>query len=138
MRYANIGSDILQKWNIKCNNKNNQARISDFLKSTKTNSPTGYSGAESLPPLGNSFMYIETSSNNHGHERVFVSWERTDIIQISNITFYYNRFSILTNNSKKSMGGFRIQLLLEDNTWTTRYNIPKMINIVYHQQNGHY
>ena len=39
-------------------------------------------------------MYIETSSNNHGHERVFVSWERTDIIQISNITFYYNRFSI--------------------------------------------
>ena len=33
-------------------------------------------------------MFIETSSNNHGHERVFVSWERTDIIQITNITFY--------------------------------------------------
>ena len=70
-------------------------------------------------------MYIETSSNNHGNERIFVSWERTDIIQISNITFYYNRFSILTNDSKKSMGRFRIQLLLEDNTWSTRYNIPK-------------
>ena len=70
-------------------------------------------------------MYIETSSNNHGLERVFVSWERTDIIQISNITFYYNRFSILTDDSKKSMGRFRIQLLLEDNTWSTRYNIPK-------------
>ena len=70
-------------------------------------------------------MYIETSSNNHGHERVFVSFERTDIIQISNIIFYYNRFSILINNSKKSMGRFRIQLLLEDNTWSTRYNIPK-------------
>ena len=70
-------------------------------------------------------MYIETSSNNHGHERVFVSFERTDINQISNITFYYNRFSILTNDSKQSMGSFRIQLLLEDNTWSTRYNIPK-------------
>ena len=70
-------------------------------------------------------MYKETSSNIHGHERVFVSCERTDIIQISNITFYYNRFSILTNNSKKSMGRFRIHLLLEDNTWSTRYNIPK-------------
>ena len=70
-------------------------------------------------------MYNETSSNNHGHERVFVSFERTDIIQISNITFYYNRFSILTNDSLKSMGRFRIQLLLEDNTWGTRYNIPK-------------
>ena len=69
-------------------------------------------------------MYIETSSNNHGDD-VFVSWERTDIIQISNITFYYNRFSILNNDSKKSMGRFRIELLLEDNTWSTRYNIPK-------------
>ena len=64
-------------------------------------------------------MYIETSSNNHGHEKVFVSWERTDIIQISNITFSYNRFSILTNDSIKSMGMFRNQLLLEDNTWST-------------------
>ena len=34
-------------------------------------------------------------------------------------------FSILTKNSLKSMGRFRIQLLLEDNTWSTRYNIPK-------------
>ena len=70
-------------------------------------------------------MYIETSSNNHGHERVFVSWERTDIIQITNITFYFIRFSILTKESLKSMGRFRIQLLLEENTWSTRYNIPK-------------
>ena len=124
MRYPNIGSDLLQKWNIKCNNKNNQARITDFIKSTKTHSPTCYSGAESLPPIGNSFMYIETSSNNHGDD-VFVSWERTDIIQISNITFYYNRFSILTNDSKNSMGRFRIELLLENNTWSTQYTIAK-------------
>ena len=110
MRYPNIGSGLLQKWNIKCNNKNNQSRINDFIKSTITNSPTGYSGATSLPPIGESFMYIETSSNNHGNN-VFVSWERTDIIQITNITFYYNRFSILTNEDKKSMGGFRIELL---------------------------
>ena len=26
---------------------------------------------------------------------------------------------------QKSMGRFRNQLLLEDNTWSTRYNIPK-------------
>ena len=103
IKYPNIGSDLLQKWNIKCNNKN-ISKVGDFIKSTKTNSPTGYSGATTLPPIGNSFMYIETKSNNHGHERVFVSWERTDIIQISNIIFYYNRFSILTNNSKKIYG----------------------------------
>ena len=69
-------------------------------------------------------MYIETSGSNHG-DNVFVSFERTDIIQITNITFYYNRFSILTNDSLKSMGRFRIQLLLDDNTWSTRYNISK-------------
>ena len=124
IKYPNIGSDLLQKWNINCNNKNNVSKVGDFIKSTKTNSPTGFSGAESLPPIGNSFMYIETSSNNHG-SNVFVMWERTDIIQISNITFYYNRFSILTNDSKKSMGRFRIQLLLEDNTWITQYTIAK-------------
>ena len=69
-------------------------------------------------------MYLETSSNNHGNN-VFVSWERTDIIQSTNITFYYNRFSILTNEDKKSMGRLKIDLLLEDNTWSTRYHIPK-------------
>ena len=138
IKSPNIGSDLLQKWYIRCNKKNIKSRITDFIKSTKTNSPTGHSGATTLPPIGNSFMYIETSSNNHSHERVFVGWERTDIIQISNITFYYNRYSILTNAAKKSMGRFRIQLLLEDNTWSTRYNILKMIDIVTHQLNGHW
>ena len=125
IKFPNIGGDLLQKWNNKCNNKYNVSKIGDFIKSTKTNSPTGDSGSMTLPPIGNSFMYIETSSNNHGHERVFISWERTDIIQISNITFYYNRFSILTNNSKKSMGRFRNQILLDDNTWSTQYSIAK-------------
>ena len=43
-------------------------------------------------------MYMETSSNNHGNG-VFVGFERTDIFQISNRTFYYNRFLFLTNDS---------------------------------------
>ena len=123
-KYPNTSGYLLQHWIKRCNDKNNNGKIPNFIKSTKTNSPTGCSGAMSLPPIDNNFMYIETSSNNHGNI-VFVSFERTDIIQISNITFYYNRFSILTNNSLKSMGLFRIQLLLEDNTWSTRYNIPK-------------
>ena len=69
-------------------------------------------------------MNIETSSNNHG-DNVFCSFERTDIMKITNITFYYDRFSILTDDSKKSMGRFRIQFLLEDNTWSTQYTIAK-------------
>ena len=55
----------------------------------------------------------------------FVVSEKIDIIQITNITFYYIRFSFLTNESLKSMGRFRNQLLLEDNTWTTQYTSAK-------------
>ena len=124
IKYRITGGYLLQNWVINCNDKNNNGKIQAFNKSTKSNSPTGYSGATSLPPIGNSFMYIKTSSNNHGYN-VFVSFERTDRKQISNITFYYNRFSILTNDSLKSMGCFRIQLLIDDNTWSTRYDIPK-------------
>ena len=69
-------------------------------------------------------MSIETSSTNHGNI-VFVSFERTDNIQTSNIIFFYNRFLIITNDSLRSMCRFRIQLLLENNTWSTRYNISK-------------
>ena len=124
IKFPNSGNALLQRWKNYCNNKNNQSRITDFIKSTKTNSPSSHSGATSLPPIGDSFMYIETSSNNHG-PNIYVSFERTDIIQITNITFYYNRYSILTNDNLKNMGRFRIQLLLDDNTWSTQYTIAK-------------
>ena len=71
VKFPNTGTEFLQKWNIKCNNKINQSRINDFIKSTVTNSPTGESGNNSLPPIDTAFMYIETSSNNHGHECSF-------------------------------------------------------------------
>ena len=124
MKAGKNGITVLAYWRIVCNDRNNNGKISDFIKSTKTNSPTGNSGATSLPPVGTAFMYIETSSYNIG-DSVFVSWERTDILQSSNITFYYNRFSIVTNDSLKAMGRFRIQLLLENDTWSTQYTIAK-------------
>ena len=68
-------------------------------------------------------MYIETTSNNHGNN-VYVSFERTDNIQITNITFYYNRYSISDINLR-AMGILRIELLIEKNTWATQYTINK-------------
>ena len=100
IKYRNTVGCLLQIWVKKRNDKNNKGKILNFIKSTKTNSPNSFSGAMSLPPIGDSFMYIETSSKNRGNN-VFVSFERTDNIQISNITFYYNRFSILTNEPLK-------------------------------------
>ena len=111
IKYPNTGGYLLQNWIIRCNDRNNDGKILNFIESTKRNSSTGYSRATGLPLIANIFMYIETSSNNHG-KNIFLSFERTDTIQISNKTFYYNRFSILINKSLKSMGCFRVQLLL--------------------------
>ena len=124
IKYPNSGGYLLQNLLITCNDKNNNGEIQNFVKSTKPNSPKSTSGATSSPPVGNAFMYIETLENNH-RNNVYVIWERTDIIQISNISFYYNRYSILTNNSLKAMGRFRIQIMLKDGAWSTRYSIPK-------------
>ena len=41
---------------------------------------------------------------------------------MSNIIFYYKRFSA---RNTKSMKRFRIQLLIKDNTWSTQYTIPE-------------
>ena len=78
-------------------------------------------------------MYTETSSNNHG-TNVFCIFEKFDIIQISNKTLYYYRFS--GENEHKAVGRFQIQLMLEDEKWSTGYNLPKMIGIVIFQLNG--
>ena len=53
-------------------------------------------GVTSLAPVGDSSLYVETSKKNFG-DNVYVSWERTNIIQFTNKTFLYDRFSILTN-----------------------------------------
>ena len=84
IKVSNVDGYLLPYWKIISNDKNKIGKISNFIKSTKTNSSTTYSGATNLPPIGNSFMCLETSSNNHG-KIVFVSFERTDIIQTANI-----------------------------------------------------
>ena len=122
IKFLYTGSNLLQKWNIKSSNKYGDSRVGDFLKVTKSNSPTPNTGSVILSPIGNSFMYTEKSGNNHGN-KVFLSFVRTDNIHITKITFYYNRFSI--DGDYKAMGRFRIQLLLEDNTWSTQYTIAK-------------
>ena len=124
INYPNTGGYLRQNWIIKCNDRNSNGKKQNFIISTKTNSPAGYTGATSLPPIGNSFINIETSFNIHGND-VFCSFERIDFVHISKITFYLTRFSNITNISIKSMGRFRVQLLLEDKTWSTCYNIPK-------------
>ena len=56
MKSGNTGGYLPPYWKIICNDKNNNGKIQNFIKSTKTNSPTGNSGETSLPPIGDAFM----------------------------------------------------------------------------------
>ena len=123
MRAPNNGIYLLQRWHIICKDRNGNSKINNFIKSTKTNSSTDDSGATALPPIGNSFMYLETSGVNNGNY-TYVRLTRTDIIQITNISFYYNRYSISDENLR-AMPRFRIQILLENDTWDNKYTIEK-------------
>ena len=119
----NSGGYLLQKWIIECKDKNNNGKISNFIKSTRTQSPTGDSGATTLPPIGRGFMYFETSGNNSG-SNTYIKLIRTDIIQISNISFYYNRYSA-TDPDLRAMGRVSIDILLDDNTLVNKYLIQE-------------
>ena len=122
IKFPNNGDSLLPNWRLLCNDRNNNGNVQNFFRSTKTSSPTPNSGSIVTPPIGDSFMYIETSSNNFG-PNVFCSWERVDIIQISNLIFYYNRFSI--QGVFRAMGRFQIQILSKDNVWLTKFIIAK-------------
>ena len=124
-KYPNSGGYLLQKWLKNVMIRLMLVKDKTLYDQKKTNSPSSNSGAESLPPLGDSFKYFETSSNNHAGI-VFVSFERTDVLLTSNKTFYYNRYSLLPNGSLKSMGRFRIQLFFDENSWSTQNTIPKI------------
>ena len=127
IKNPNTGKHLLQRENIKSNDKNNNSQTENLNKSTKTSSPTSYSGATILPPIDNAFMFIETSSKTNTSS-AYVILERTDVIQITNIPFDYNRLSILSNTSLKVMVRFGVQLLPEYNTWNTKYLMGKNSN----------
>ena len=99
--------------------KKDTGKIQKFTKSTKTNTPKGHSAATNIPPIGDGFKYQGTSFDDKGNG-VIVSFERTDFFQFRIISFYYYRYSVLTNNSMKSFDCFGNELLLADNTWSTR------------------
>ena len=47
---GNTGGYVLQNWLIECHDKNDSGKISNFVKTTRSSSPTGDSGATILPP----------------------------------------------------------------------------------------
>ena len=70
-----------------------------FKKSSKTNTQTPKTGATVVPLIGDSYMYIETGGSSFG-SKIFVSFEKTGILRISNNIFFYDRYSAYGNNKE--------------------------------------
>ena len=81
IKHRNTDGYLLQKWVTKCNDKNNNGKVQKLNKSKRTNSHTGSTGATTVYPIGGSFMYIETTSDNSGSDNKFFIFERKDIFK---------------------------------------------------------
>ena len=106
---------LLQQWNNKYNYENKRGKITSFIRSPISSTPLGSIRATSLPPVGDSFMNLETSSNLSG-TNVYCSFERTNFVEISNIEFYYTKWKRSAGSVHKARGMFRVQLVLSDIT----------------------
>ena len=112
---------LLQQWSIKGNDRIGSGKLQNLIKTSRGSTPNANSDPSSIPPISDSFLHIETSGNNYG-ENFYCTFVRTDITHISNIGFCRNG---LSTGDNQAVGFFRIQLLLADNTWSARYNVPK-------------
>ena len=81
IKNGNNGGYLLPGWRIFCNDRNGNGKIHNFIKGTRTNLPTGDSGATNLPPIGNAFMFLESSGANHG-DSVFCNWKELILFRL--------------------------------------------------------
>ena len=50
------GAYLLPRWTVICNDNNNNGKTTNFIRATKSNSPTSQSGVTSLPLIGDSLF----------------------------------------------------------------------------------
>ena len=86
MKYPAECGNLLQHWNINCDDKINRGKTSIFINLSASVTPAGCTRATGVPPIDDSFMYTETNSNVSG-PKVYCSFERSDNIQTIKITF---------------------------------------------------
>ena len=77
----------------KYNDGNKTGKVLIFVRATNTKSQTGHTRATSIPPFGDSFMYVDTIGDITRSECVFVGLQQTDVLQISYITFSFEKVS---------------------------------------------
>ena len=99
---------MLQQWITNYYDKNSSSILQTFEESPKASTSTTNTGATSLPPIGDSFMFVEKSGINFG-QNSSGSFERTDFIQISNVSSFITAFQQEIPKRRVDIG---IQLLI--------------------------
>ena len=102
----------MQGWILDCRDTNEKrARFNFCRRSINTVPSHPVTGAKKLPPTGLAYMYIESSGNNQRADdnSLCASFSRYDLNNISNISFYYNRYS--RDGSENEMASFVIKKL---------------------------
>ena len=86
IKTGKAGPFLLTLWKVEYNQGVVAGKSSNFIRATKSTSPTPISGSSTIPPIAISFICMGIIGENLGLN-LFVNFERIDIIQISNITF---------------------------------------------------
>ena len=110
--FINVGNSsgyLLPLWKNLCRDKNFAVKNTHFKKTTKKNISNITTGGSSIPPIGDSFNYIETNSNKFRHA-VFGKLENTVIFHLNKISFCYDGCSNPTSNTPICLGRFKKQL----------------------------
>ena len=90
------------------------------MKSEKSVSETGPSGATSLPPIGSACLYIETTQKKFQVMKMFSLLLNDLTLSKGLIFFLLKPVFNLANDSIRSMVRFRLQLLLPEGQWEKR------------------
>ena len=119
IKHPKNGGYLLQNWVIKCNDRKGAGNIQNFKSQRKRI-------LQLLIQEQQAYLQwlIVLCILRHAltiMKRMF-SVVLNGLILLKKVCFYCNRFSA---RSSGAMGRIRVQLLLDDNTWSTRYNIPE-------------
>ena len=95
----NNGADLWTDWDLDISSGMNS--LTGFFKSSNSRTSSSGTGPDFLPPIGENYAYIETSSPNYGPDRYAIAKDSYHG-NIAKINFWYHRLGI-------NMCRFRLQ-----------------------------
>ena len=110
----NSGIDLWTDWDLEISSEMNS--LIGFFKSSNSRTSSSGTGPDFLPPIGEYYAYIETSSPNYGPDRYAIA-KYSYHANITKIKLWYHRLGI-------NMCRFRLQYETLDYQWVDKVPFP--------------